>query len=67
MRIKLKMIASFIGYAKSEIFPKQDENKSEKSVGSYLNLPYHNVNRTVRYAFNDKAEAMRIEEFFYSV
>jgi hypothetical protein len=64
MRIKLKMIASFIGYAKSEIFPKQDENKSEKSVGSYLNLPYHNVNRTVRYAFNDKAEAMRIEEFF---
>ena len=64
MRIKLKMIASFIGYAKSEIFPKQDENKSEKSVGSYLNLPYHNGNRTVRYAFNDKGEAMKLEEFF---
>jgi hypothetical protein len=63
MRTKLKMVAAFIGKSGSEIIPKQDVKRSDKSVGSYLNLPYHGGTRTVRYAFNENAEAMSLEEF----
>lgn len=63
MRTKLKMVAAFIGKSGSEIIPKQDFKRSEKSVGSYLNLPYHGGTRTVRYAFDANAQAMSLEEF----
>ena len=65
MRAKLKKIASAVGFAKAEIFPKQDELKAHRGdTGSFLNLPYHGGDRTVRYAFNDNAEALTIENFF---
>lgn len=63
MRMKLKMVAAFIGKSGAEIIPKQDVKRSDKSVGSYLNLPYHGGTRTTRYAFNENAEAMSLEEF----
>ena len=64
-RNKLKDIAAMLGYARSEIFPKQNHiNKERGDVGSFLNLPYHNVNQTLRYAFNYDGNAMTIEEFF---
>jgi len=64
-RNKLKDIAAMLGYARSEIFPKQNHiNKDRGDVGSFLNLPYHNVNQTLRYAFNYDGNAMTIEEFF---
>ena len=63
MRAKLKMIAAFIGHAGAEIIPKQDKKRSEKSVGSYLNLPYFGGEFTTQYAFDANAEAMSLQEF----
>ena len=64
-RNKLKDIAAMLGYARSEIFPKQNHiNKDRGDVGSFLNLPYHNVNQTLRYAFKEYGSAMSVNEFF---
>ena len=65
MRAKLKMVASAMGYAKSEIYPKQDYIRVDRGdTGSFLNLPYHSNQRTVRYAFNSKGIGMDLNEFF---
>ena len=63
MRAKLKTVAAYIGHAGAEIIPKQDKKRSEKSVGSYLNVPYFGGEITTRYAFNQNAEAMSLKEF----
>lgn len=66
MRDKLKTYAAAIGHARAEIFPKQEKINIERGdVGSFLNLPYHNLDNTVRYAFDGDGNAMLdIEEFF---
>jgi hypothetical protein len=65
MRLKLKLIAASLGYSKVEIFPKQDSIKAERGeTGSYLNVPYHGANETVRYAFDVNGNALSLEEFF---
>jgi hypothetical protein len=64
-RSKLKDIAAILGYANSEIFPKQNHVKVERGdTGSFLNLPYHNVKRPIRYAMKEDASAMTLAEFF---
>ena len=65
MRAKLKMIASSIGYARAEIYPKQDYIRVDRGdTGSFLNLPYHGNEKTVRYAFNANGEGLSLSEFF---
>ena len=65
MRTKLKMIASSIGHARAEIYPKQDYiNVARGDTGSFLNLPYYDSKNSVRYAFNSKGIKMSLEEFF---
>jgi len=65
LRDKLKEIASVLGYAKSEIFPKQNILRTDRGdTGSFLNLPYHNCKNTMRYAFNDNGEALTLHGFF---
>jgi len=66
MRDKLKTYASAIGHARAEIFPKQEKiNIDRGDVGSFLNLPYHNLENTVRYAFNNNGEPiLNVEKFF---
>jgi len=65
MRAKLKMIASAIGYARAEIYPKQDYiNIARGDTGSFLNLPYFQGNKTTRYAFTDEGKAATLEEFY---
>ena len=65
MRAKLKIIASIIGHAKAEIYPKQDYIRTDRGdKGSFLNLPYHGNEKTVRYAFNEKGEGLKLIEFF---
>ena len=65
MRTKLKEIASMLGYAKAEIFPKQNYIRIDRGdTGSFLNLPYHNYKRTLRYAFNPNGDALSLEDFF---
>jgi len=64
MRSKLKMMAAFIGYADAEIIPQQDEKTTEKSIGKYLNLPYHGNGNTNRYAFDEECNPLSLEEFY---
>ena len=65
MRAKLKLIASVIGYASAEIFPKQDYIRVDRGdTGSFLNLPYHGNEKSTRYAFNEKGEGLKLPEFF---
>jgi len=66
MRAKLKMIASALGHARAEIYPKQDYiNIARGDTGSFLNLPYHNSEKSIRYAFNSQGFKMSLQEFFY--
>ena len=62
---KLKDIASVLGYATAEIFPKQTKLLLEKGDrGSTLNMPYFGGKRTTRYAHDDKGVAITdLEEF----
>ena len=65
MRAKLKLIASALGFAKAEIFPKQDYIRVDRGdTGSFLNLPYHGNEKSTRYAFNEKGEGLKLSEFF---
>ena len=65
MRAKLKLIASALGFAKAEIFPKQDYIRVDRGdTGSFLNLPYHGEDRTMRFAYDEKGEALKINDFF---
>jgi hypothetical protein len=68
LREYLGEMASALGYAKAEIFPKQDSILIEKGdVGNFINLPYFDAENTLRYAFNDAGEAMTLEEFLDAV
>jgi len=64
-RAKLKDMASTLGFASAEIFPKQNQvDMSKGGTGSFLNLPYHNASSTMRYAIKEDGSAMILEEFF---
>jgi hypothetical protein len=64
-RSRLKEMAAKLGYANAEIFPKQNKvDMTKGGTGSFLNLPYHNANRSLRYAVKDDGSAMTLEEFF---
>ena len=68
LREYLGEMASALGYAKAEIFPKQDSILIEKGdVGNFINLPYFDAENTLRYAFNEEGEAMTLEEFLDAV
>ena len=65
MRAKLKIIASAMGFAGAEIFPKQDYIRVDRGdTGSFLNLPYHANERTVRYAYGLEGNVLTLEQFF---
>jgi len=65
MRERLKKIAGILGYAKAEIFPKQDYIRAERGdTGSFLNVPYHGNDKSVRFAFDDNGEQLKVEDFF---
>lgn len=61
---KLKEMASILGVGGSEIFPKQTHILADKGdAGSWLNLPYFDADKTVRYAFDSKGEQLSLAEF----
>ena len=65
MRKTLENLASGIGHSSSEIFPKQDFILLERGdVGNFLNLPFHNVENSIRYSFKEDGTASTLEEFF---
>ena len=65
MQSKLKAMAESLGYAGSEIFPKQTEILAERGdVGNFLNLPYNGGTRGLRYTFNAEGDAASLESFY---
>ena len=65
MQATLKKFATVLGYEGSEIFPKQTEILVERGdTGNFLNLPYHNLMKGLRYAINDEGNGCTLEEFF---
>ena len=62
---KLTEIASVLGFADCEIFPKQESLNAERGdTGNFLNLPYWNGDMSGRYAMDEKGESLTMEEFF---
>ena len=65
MQSKLKEMAIILGYEGSEIFPKQTEILVERGdTGNFLNLPYYNEMKGLRYAINDNGDALTLEQFY---
>jgi hypothetical protein len=65
MQSKLKQFAKTLGYEGSEIFPKQTEILVERGdTGNFLNLPYYNNTKGLRYAFDDNGDALTLEQFY---
>ena len=65
MQSTLKKMAKTLGYEGSEIFPKQTEILVDRGdTGNFLNLPYHNEMKGLRYAIKDDGEAASLSEFF---
>ena len=65
MQTALKAYAETLGYEGAEIFPKQTEILVERGdTGNFLNLPYHNEMKGLRYAIKDDGSASTLEEFY---
>jgi hypothetical protein len=65
MQSKLKQMSKVLGYEGSEIFPKQTEILVERGdTGNFLNLPYYNGTKGLRYAINDEGNSCTLEEFY---
>jgi len=65
MKHKLEEIAGALGYGESEVFPKQTELLMDKGdKGSFLNLPYHGGDISLRYAFMPGGGSATLEQFY---
>jgi hypothetical protein len=61
---KLVSVAALLGFAGSEVFPKQQEILVDRGdTGNFLNMPYFGGSHTTRFAYNDKGESLGPEEF----
>lgn len=64
MQAKLQGLAAGLGSADCEIFPKQDKILVDRGdTGNFLNMPYHNGTKNMRFGFNDEGEGLTAEEF----
>lgn len=64
MHAKLREVAGFLGHGTSEIFPKQIKILADQGdVGSWINMPYFNGLRGMRYAVKPDGDAATPEEF----
>jgi hypothetical protein len=52
VRDKLKEWSVILGHGNAEIFPKQNELRSSTDIGSWINMPYFNANKTDRYGIH---------------
>lgn len=63
-RARLSEWAVALGHPGVEIFPKQTMiSEHSDANGSWINLPYSNSNRSLRYALKPDGKAMIVEEF----
>ena len=64
LQLKLKEVASEIGFGGCEVFPKQIRLVLDRGDnGNFLNLPYFNQEEGLRYAIKDDGSAATLEEF----
>ena len=65
VREKLKVMAAMLGHAGKELFPKQDYIKADKNqIGSWLNVPYHGGDKSIRCALDNNAEPLNLDQFY---
>ena len=65
IRERLKKMAAVLGHAKREIYPKQDYVRFDRNdLPSWLNVPYHGGDNTTRYALDDNANKLSLENFY---
>lgn len=62
MRSRMMEMAVALGYPGVEIYPKQVSLASERDVGNWLNMPYFDHEKTLRYAVY-KGKALTAAEF----
>ena len=62
IRSKLKAFAMALGHPKAEIFPKQDRLFSKDDTGNWINMPYFESKKTMRYAIKE-AVAVDVKDF----
>ena len=61
---KLAEVSALMGFAGSEVFPKQSKLLVERGdTGNFLNMPYFGGDNTTRHAYNAKAEPIDMEGF----
>ena len=64
MQRKMTELSAAMGFAGSEIFPKQTKILLDRGdTGNFLNMPYHAGSRTTRYAFDDEGKALQVDKF----
>ena len=64
MQRRMTELSASLGYAGSEIFPKQTTILLDRGdTGNFLNMPYHAGKNSVRYGFDEKSEALSPEKF----
>jgi hypothetical protein len=68
VQTQMSSLAASLGYAGSEIFPKQSTILVDRGdTGNFLNMPYHKGKHTTRYALDDKGESLTPEMFLKTV
>ena len=68
MKEKLSIFAAVLGFGESEIFPKQSEVLSERGdIGQWINMPYFNLNKGDRYAYNENGNKLSATDFIDKV
>lgn len=61
---KLREYAMMMGYGDSEVFPKQIKIVAERGdIGQWINMPYFDVHKTLRYAVGDRGQKLEVLEF----
>ena len=68
VREYLTEMSIMLGHSGVEIFPKQDTIIVERGdVGNFINMPYFDAEMPQRYCFDEKGEAMELDEFLEAV
>ena len=64
MQRRMTELAAALGFAGSEIFPKQTTILLDRGdTGNFLNMPYHSSKNSTRYAFDDEGKGLTAEQF----
>lgn len=63
VRRKLMEWSTNLGFGGSEIFPKQEQLASTKDVGNWINIPYFDCEKTLRYAMDASGDSIPVELF----